>query len=109
MSLLSLTLPAYGLVLRVNQIQKSLISAAIMNITHIDIYRFSIPMVPFAIATGPMNYAQNVFIRIFTDSEYHGVGECSAFPMIVGETQNTCLSMAQDFALLWKDQSKAKS
>ena len=75
-----------------------------MKITHIDIYRFSIPMVPFAIATGIMNYAQNVFIRVFTDSEYYGVGECSAFPMIVGETQNTCLTMAQDFALLWKDQ-----
>jgi len=73
-----------------------------MKITHIDIYRFSIPMEPFVIATGTMDYAQNVFIRIYTDSDYYGVGECSAFPMIVGETQETCLSMAKDFAKLWK-------
>ncbi|MDB5120746.1 MAG: dipeptide epimerase [Sphingobacteriales bacterium] len=73
-----------------------------MVISHIDIYRFSIPMVPFAIATGTMNYAQNVFIRVFTNSPFYGVGECSAFPMIVGETQETCLTMANDFALLWK-------
>ena len=73
-----------------------------MQITHIDIYRFSIPMEPFAIATGTMNFAQNVFIRVFTDSGIYGVGECSAFPMIVGETQETCLAMAKDFAVLWK-------
>jgi L-alanine-DL-glutamate epimerase-like enolase superfamily enzyme len=59
-------------------------------------------MVPFTIATGTMNYAQNIFIRIHTSSGIIGVGECSAFPMIVGETQNTCFEMAKDFAKLWK-------
>lgn len=73
-----------------------------MKITHIDIYRFSIPMEPFVIATGIMDYAQNVLIRVFTDTKYYGIGECSAFPMIVGETQDTCLSMAKDFAKMWK-------
>jgi L-alanine-DL-glutamate epimerase-like enolase superfamily enzyme len=76
-----------------------------MKITHINIYRFSIPMEPFVIATGTMDYAQNVFIRIYTDTEYYGVGECSAFPMIVGETQETCLVMAKEFARLWKGKS----
>lgn len=71
-------------------------------ITHIDIYRFSIPMEPFTIATGTMDHAQNVFIRIHTDAGFYGVGECSAFPMIVGETQDTCLIMAREFAKLWK-------
>ncbi len=71
-------------------------------ITHIDIYRFSIAMQPFTIATGTMNYAQNVFIRIHTNTGFYGVGECSAFPMIVGETQDTCLIMAKEFAKLWK-------
>ena len=47
-------------------------------------------MVPFTIATGTMDYAQNIFIRIYTDTGIVGVGECSAFPMIVGETQATC-------------------
>lgn len=73
-----------------------------MIITSIDIYRFSIPMEPFVIATGTMDYAQNVFIRVNTDSSIYGVGECSAFPMIVGETQETCLAMARDFAAIWK-------
>ncbi|MBC6492459.1 mandelate racemase/muconate lactonizing enzyme family protein [Flavihumibacter stibioxidans] len=73
-----------------------------MIITHTDIYRFSIPMHPFTIATGTMDFAQNTFIRIHTNEGLYGVGECSAFPMIVGETQSTCFAMAQDFARLWK-------
>lgn len=73
-----------------------------MKITHTEIYRFSIRMEPFVIATGTMDYAQNTFIRIYTDRGIYGVGECSAFPMIVGETQDTCLVLAQDFARLWK-------
>ncbi|PAW93763.1 dipeptide epimerase [Mucilaginibacter sp. MD40] len=72
------------------------------TITAVDIYRFCIPMVPFTIATGTMAHAQNVFIRVHTNAGFYGVGECSAFPMIVGETQDTCLVMAKDFAQLWK-------
>jgi L-alanine-DL-glutamate epimerase-like enolase superfamily enzyme len=74
-----------------------------MMILRTDIYRFSIPMHPFTIATGTMHYAQNIFIRVHTDAGYYGVGECSAFPMIAGETQATCLEMAKDFAGLWKE------
>ena len=70
-------------------------------ITQIDIYRFSIPMEPFTIATGTMDYAQNVFIRVHTETGVYGVGECSAFPPITGETQDTCLMMARAFAKLW--------
>ncbi|WP_270089524.1 mandelate racemase/muconate lactonizing enzyme family protein [Sphingobacterium sp. SYP-B4668] len=75
-----------------------------MKITKIEIYRLSIPMEPFVIATGTMDYAQNTFIRVHTDVGLYGVGECSAFPMIVGETQNTCISVAQGFARIWKGQ-----
>lgn len=73
-----------------------------MKITSIEIYRLSIPMEPFVIATGTMDYAQNTYIQVLTDSGLMGVGECSAFPMIVGETQNTCIAVAQDFAKIWK-------
>ena len=59
-------------------------------------------MVPFTIATGTMHFAQNLFIRVHTDAGITGVGECSAFPMIVGETQATCFEMAKDFAAIWK-------
>ncbi len=73
-----------------------------MIITQTDIYKFSIPMHPFTIATGTMHYAQNIFIRVHTGAGFYGVGECSAFPMIVGETQATCYEMAKDFAAIWK-------
>ncbi len=73
-----------------------------MTITHLDIFRFSIPMEPFTIATGTMDFAQNIFIRVHTDAGFYGVGEGSAFPMIVGETQETMLVMAKAFAKVWK-------
>jgi L-alanine-DL-glutamate epimerase-like enolase superfamily enzyme len=59
-------------------------------------------MEPFTIATGTMHYAQNIFIRLHTDEGIYGVGECSAFPMITGESQSTCFEMARDFASIWK-------
>lgn len=59
-------------------------------------------MEPFTIATGTMDHAQNVFIRVHTDGGFYGAGECSAFPMIASETQDTCLVMAREFARLWK-------
>lgn len=74
-----------------------------MQISKIEIYKYSIPMLPFTIATGTMHFAQNLFIRIHTDQGITGVGECSAFPMIAGETQATCYEMAKDFAVLWKE------
>ena len=73
-----------------------------MTITHIDIFRYSIKMIPFRISTGVMDYAQNVLIRIHTDEQHYGLGECSAFPVIVGETQDSCLLLAKSFAALWK-------
>jgi o-succinylbenzoate synthase len=73
-----------------------------MTISHTEIWKFSIPMEPFTISTGTMEYAQNIFIRLHTNEGLYGVGECSAFPMIVGETQNTCFEVAKDFARMWK-------
>jgi L-alanine-DL-glutamate epimerase-like enolase superfamily enzyme len=73
-----------------------------MTILHIDIYKLSIPMYPFTIATGTMSQTQNILLHVHTDAGYYGVGECSAFPMIAGETQATCFEMAKDFAALWK-------
>lgn len=60
-------------------------------------------MHPFTIATGTMHFAQNTFIRVHTDAGIYGAGECSAFPMIAGETQATCFEMAKEFAALWKN------
>jgi o-succinylbenzoate synthase len=73
-----------------------------LTIQFTEIWKFSIPMQPFTIATGTMDYAQNIFIRLHVDDGFYGVGECSAFPMIVGETQATCFEMAKEFAAIWK-------
>jgi len=73
-----------------------------MKIRQTEIFRFSIPMEPFTIATGTMHFAQNVLIKVHADNGLYGLGECSAFPMIVGETQDTCLVLAKDFASIWK-------
>lgn len=73
-----------------------------MKITHTDVYRLSIPMEPFVIATGTSYYTENVFIRIHTDAGYYGVGECSTFPVITGETQDSCMLMCRDFAKVIK-------
>jgi L-alanine-DL-glutamate epimerase-like enolase superfamily enzyme len=62
-------------------------------------------MRPFTIATGTMTFAQNIFIRIHTTQGITGVGECSAFPMIVGETQDTCFILARDFSSLLKNKN----
>ena len=74
-----------------------------MKITQTAIYKLTIPMEPFVIATETSYYAQNTFIRIHTDSGLTGVGECSAFPMLVGETQQTCYEVAKDFARILRD------
>ncbi len=73
-----------------------------MKIVATHIYQFKIPMVPFTIATGTMHFAQNILIKVVTDEGIIGYGECSAFPMIVGETQQSCYLLAKDFASYWK-------
>ena len=76
-----------------------------MIITHTDIWKLSIPMHPFRIATGTMHSAQNTFIRVHTNEGIYGTGECSAFPVITGETQNTCFELGREFATLWKNKN----
>lgn len=75
-----------------------------MKITQTDIWKYSIPMTPFHIATGTAYYAQNLLVKLHTDAGLTGLGECSCFPMITGETQATCFAMASDFAALLKNQ-----
>lgn len=78
-----------------------------MKFTVFEIYKYSIPIEPFTIATGTMHFAQNVLLKAYTDNGLTGYGECSAFPMIVGETQATGFEMAKDFAGIWKGKDAA--
>ncbi|MFN6373536.1 MAG: mandelate racemase/muconate lactonizing enzyme family protein [Chitinophagia bacterium] len=69
-----------------------------MKIRSIHITRLTIPMEPFVIATETCTSADNILIRIQTDAGISGVGECSPFPMLVGESQDTCFHVGQDLA-----------
>lgn len=59
-------------------------------------------MEPFVIATEVSTVAQNTFLRIHLENGLVGMGECSAFPMLTGETQATCFEVAKDLARLLK-------
>lgn len=72
------------------------------RISHIDIFRMPIAMEPFVIATETATVAQNTFIRIHTRDGSIGRGECSAFPMLTGETQATCFEVGRELARLIK-------
>lgn len=74
-------------------------------IKHTEIFKLAIPMEPFVIATEVSTVAQNTFIRIHTEDGITGMGECSAFPMLVGETQATCFEVAKDLARMIKGKS----
>lgn len=69
-----------------------------MKITAIEITRLTIPMEPFVIATETCSAAENIYLRIHTDTNTVGVGECSPFPMLVGETQDTCFHVGKKLA-----------
>lgn len=76
------------------------------RITGVDIHPMDLEIKqPFAIAIGTITAANDILVRIHTDSGITGIGEaCPALP-ITGETQEACLSAARDIRklLLGKD------
>lgn len=73
-----------------------------MKISSIEISRLTIPMEPFVIATETCYAANNIYLKIHTDEGLSGVGECSPFPMLVGETQDTCFHVGKALARIIK-------
>ena len=72
-----------------------------MLITAIDIYTLNVPYLkPLKIAIGEINGAENVAIKITTDSGLIGWGEASPCAYIVGDTQQTSYHAAQTLARL---------
>jgi len=77
-----------------------------MKIQKIDIFYFDIPLrEPFKISIGTMRGANNVLVKIFTDSGLFGLGEACPFPPITGETQETNIAAARSLRdlLIGKD------
>jgi L-Ala-D/L-Glu epimerase len=67
-----------------------------MKIKAVEIFKFDLPLAaPFRISLGTMNAANDVLVKVYTDSGLVGFGEACPFPPITGETQDTNLSMAR--------------
>lgn len=69
------------------------------EIKQINIFKLSIPLKkPFVISLGPIYNADNVIVTIRTANGITGMGECSPFMTINGESQATCFEVGQYLA-----------
>jgi L-Ala-D/L-Glu epimerase len=83
-----------GLAFAAEKIEKS--GAGKLRIKDVEIYAFDIPLKqPFRISLGVSYAANDVLVRIVTDSGLVGLGESCPFPPITGDTQDTNLLMAR--------------
>jgi len=72
-------------------------------ITKVDIFKLNLPYKePFVISLGVIESATNVVVKIHTNSELTGIGECAPFVTIVGETQETVFELSKQTAKLLK-------
>ncbi|HRD01793.1 MAG TPA: dipeptide epimerase [Candidatus Saccharicenans sp.] len=75
-----------------------------MKIKKIEISTFDVPLTsPFRIAIGTMHAANDVLVKITTDSGLYGIGEACPFPPITGETQASNIAAARAIRELLKD------
>lgn len=62
-----------------------------MQIDQIVLYHAALKLrQPFVTSLGWRDYANNIFVRIRTKEGIEGWGECSPYPLINGETVDTC-------------------
>ena len=67
-----------------------------MKITQVEIYKLNIKIThPIQIPLGVMDAANNVVVKISTDSDIFGWGESSPFSPITGDSQETNLEAAK--------------
>ncbi|MCX8161367.1 MAG: dipeptide epimerase, partial [Candidatus Saccharicenans sp.] len=67
-----------------------------MKIKKVEIYTLDVPLfAPFRISIGTMEAANDVLVKIITDSGLYGVGEACPFPPITGETQESNIAAAK--------------
>ena len=68
-------------------------------IESIEVYQSKIKLKePFIISLGKLEYAENIIVIIKTSSGFKGVGECSPFMSINGESMETCFVVAKYLA-----------
>ena len=69
------------------------------KISKIEIFKINIPLKKsFSISLGTVDIAENIAIKIYSDSGIFGTGECSPFVYILGETQASAFEMAKDLS-----------
>ncbi|WP_341228646.1 dipeptide epimerase [uncultured Arcticibacterium sp.] len=77
-----------------------------MEISKIEIYKSPIKLKkPFVISLGEMKYADNIIVKIYTNTGLEGIGECSPFLPINGESIDTCFVVGQYLASVLKGQN----
>jgi L-alanine-DL-glutamate epimerase-like enolase superfamily enzyme len=70
-----------------------------LSITSIEIYQSKIKLKePFIISLGVLTHAENVIVIIKTNLSITGVGECSPFKTINGESMETCFVVGRYLA-----------
>jgi len=71
----------------------------VMKINRLEIYKSPIRLkAPFVTSLGRHDFAENILIRIQTDSGLTGFGECSPFRTINGESMDTAFVVGQYLA-----------
>lgn len=74
-----------------------------LKITSVELYKSRIKLKePFIISLGPLTHAENVIVIIKTNKDISGVGECSPFMTINGESMDTCIVVGQYLAEILK-------
>lgn len=74
-----------------------------LPIQSIEIYQSPIRLKePFKISLGILTHAENVIVKIITENGVTGLGECSPFMTINGESMDTCFIVAQYLARVLK-------
>ena len=70
-----------------------------MRITEISVYQSPVPLKKaFVISLGRFDHANNLLVKIHTDNNLTGFGECSPFLTINGETMESAYEVARHIA-----------
>jgi len=78
-------------------------------ISQVEIYKLRIPLIePFITSLAYETHVENVIVVIRTEKGITGFGECSPYMPVNGESMDTCFTVGQYFAKLFKGKNALK-
>ncbi len=81
--------------------QSESVNFADILIEKVELFKLDIPLKqPFVISLGPIYCSKNIVVKIHTNSSLVGIGECSPYAYIVGETQESEVAIGKMIANL---------